>query len=469
MTVSAPAACVSADRRIAPMALRASERAFVGAGAACLKLFLVLQFLSLTRLYLVNHLGAAVSRVASLGGILSVLLLAPAVLVYGLSAGDPFGRLVPAARLWVVALTALTTGLFLYGWLDKGYAVAAAAHDFAPYLVIVSCAVLGSLPPVWEDLDAMVVGLFLLALVVNALGMTEITRVVSESYAEDRAGIGIVAYRTQEALAFWPLLLLTAPWRRPRTAVLIFIGVFFVTAQQILFQKRAPTVRIALFVAVFLWVLPRVCARPAPPRRGLMTGLFVATGGVALAAALTLAPWLFEGQLAGLARRLSGQAYNGGAAAMLTTGNERFFEAGIFLKTLEPQEWVIGRGFGGYFKPGPYWWGIWLDDVGEFGRRQLHVGGLMPLFKGGLLLALLYYSGLLLALGRGGRALHEPLVAAAFFVLLIHAVFLVQESSFVMSESFQLTMVGLCMGHLLSRDRDSNASVRGDGEEMLAP
>ena len=37
--------------------------------------------------------------------------------------------------------------------------------------------------------------------------------------------------------------------------------------------------------------------------------------------------------------------------------------------------------------------------------------------------------------------------------MLLHAVFLLQEGWFVMSMSFDLAMVGLCMGHLLSRER----------------
>jgi hypothetical protein len=453
-SVSKPAAFVRS------IPARPADRALAALGGACFKFFLAAQFLSLTRLYFSSHFGGGVAVVASQAGLLSVALLGPAVLIAGLSAGDPFGRLVPGARLWVVTVTALATALFFYGWLEKGYAVSAAAHDFAPYLVIVSAVVLGSLPRVWNDSDRLIVSLFFVALIVNALGMREITNVVSESYSEDRAGVGIVAYRTQEALAFWPFLFLTSRLRRVRVALVIFLGVFFVLAQQILFQKRAPTLRVALFVLVFLVVLPRVCDAEEGSARGRASRLFLATGGLALAAALTLAPWLFEGQFAGLARRLSGEAYSKGAAGMLTTQNERFFEAGVFLRTLRPEEWVVGRGFGGYFKPDASWWGIWLDDVGEFGRRQLHVGGLMPFFKGGLVLALVYYPGLLLALVRGARARREPVAAAAFFVLLIHAVFLLQESWFVMSESFQLVMVGLCMGHLLSRDRAGSGSPR---------
>jgi hypothetical protein len=71
--------------------------------------------------------------------------------------------------------------------------------------------------------------------------------------------------------------------------------------------------------------------------------------------------------VAGLAQRMSGAAYSGGATGMLTWENERFFEARMFFRTLEPQELVLGRGFGGFFIPDTPGWGVWLDDVMEFG------------------------------------------------------------------------------------------------------
>lgn len=433
-----------------------AERALAAMGALCFKTFLVAQFFSLTRLFFVQRLGDGAGVAAGQIGILSVALLVPAVVAYGLRSGGLLGTLAAPARLWSMAVLVLAVALTLYGWLEKGYQMSAVAHDLVPYLVIVASVALGSIPRVAQDADRTIVLLFAAALLVNGLGMTEMTRVVSEADAEDRAGISTVAYRTQGALAFWPLLLLTARLRSHRTALLIFAGVFFVLAQQILFQKRAPTVRVGLFVLVFLWLLPRV-GLGGPGTRGggaRLRRMFVLTGAAALLVALTVAPWLFEGQLAGLSRRLRGEAYTGGVAAMLSWENERFFEAAMFLGTLEPQELILGRGFGGYFVPDAPGWGVWLDDVSEFGRRQLHVGLLMPLFKGGLVLASVYYAGLLLALVRGRRARREPLAAAAFFVVLLHALFLLQEGWFIMSASLDLVMVGLSMGHLLSRHRD---------------
>lgn len=451
-TAHTAAAAFPLGHRYVPV--RASERAALGLAPLCLRLFLVAQFLSLTRLFFIQHLGSGAGAVASQAGLLSVALLPPVVLAYGLKDGDPFGRLVFGARLWLLALGAVVILCFLHGWVEKEYAIAPVLHDLAPYVVVMSFVVLGSMPRVWSDTDGFLVALLAAALLVNAIGMTEMTRVVSAEHADDRAGVATVAYRTQGALAFWPLLFLTARLRRPRTAALLFTAVFFVLAQQVLFQKRAPSVRVLLFVAIFVFVLPRLWPRTAGhPVTGPEHKVRRLFAGVALVAAfvcVTAAPWLFEGQLAGLLRRISGEAYRGGAAGMLTWENERFHEASMFFSTLEPQEYVFGRGFGGYFDPPEAGWGVWLEDMHVIGRRQLHVGALMPFFKGGLLLVLAYYPGLLLALVRGRRLLSEPLAAAAFFVLAIQTVFLIQEGFFTLSVAFDLAMVGLCMGHLLA-------------------
>jgi hypothetical protein len=230
---------------------------------------------------------------------------------------------------------------------------------------------------------------------------------------------------------------------------------------------------VLLFVAVFLVLLPALRARfdwPAGVMGEMRTqALFAGTAVVALLLALSVAPWLFRAQLAGLGARLAGEAYAGGAGAMLTTENERFHEAAVFLRGLEPGESVFGRGFGGYFKPDASWWGVWLEDVREVGRRQLHVGALMPVLKGGVLFAGVYYAGLLAALARGGRALRSPFAAAAFLVVLLHALFLLQEGWFIMSASFDLVMVGLAMGHLLSQGLGGSRPLRAAPPVAVRP
>ncbi len=449
-----------ASWRLAAARQDASERAVHGLGRLCLHAFLAAQFVSLTRLFFSQRLGEGFGVLASLAGIASVALLVPAVAIYGLRGGGLLGNLVEGARLWAVLMLGLCVLLFFYGWLGKGYLVNAVVQDLCPYLVLVAAVVLGSMSRVFAELDRPLLWLLAAALLVNAVGMTEMTNVVFQDYAEDRAGVGIVAYRTQGALAFWPLLFLTARDRRPWGAFLVYCTVFFVLGQQILFQKRAPTVRILLVVLAFLIVMPRLRRLGRAPRERRGWAAFASAGLLALLIGLAAAPWLLKGQLSGLLHRLSGESYRGGAAGMLTWENERFFEATLFLRTVEPQELVLGRGFGGYFLPNTGRWGRFTDDVGEVVRRQLHVGMLMPFFKGGFALAIVFYAGLAGALLRGRRFLGEPLAAAAFLVLLIRLSFLVLEGWFIMSVSYDLFMVGLCAGHLLSRERGQGRARR---------
>ena len=92
MTPSGAAlAARGADWSRAVVSARASEHALWGFGALCFAGYLTAQFVSLTRLYLIEHLGGVAAWVASQAGLLSVGLLVPAVVAYGLRSGSLFG------------------------------------------------------------------------------------------------------------------------------------------------------------------------------------------------------------------------------------------------------------------------------------------------------------------------------------------------------------------------------------------
>ena len=264
------------------------------------------------------------------------------------------------------------------------------------------------------------------------------TDVVTEDYAEDRAGIGIVAYRTQGALAFWPLLFLTARQRRTRTAFFIYSAVFFVLAQQILFQKRGPTVRILLFVLVFLVVLPRLRDPRARPsgHRGWATFATAGAAGprrraerrpLALRRAARRPPEPAErpalqrgsGGHADLGERalLRGRHVPADSAAAGARPRPRL------RRLLHPGHAGLGRLHGGPARDRPPPAPRGGADAVLQGRPRARASPTT--------------AGLALALVRGRRFLREPLAAAAFFVVLLHAMFLLQESWFIMSASLR--------------------------------
>jgi hypothetical protein len=449
--------------RATAFAPRPSQRALSALGCSCLYAFLAAQFFSLTRPFFARYLGTAAADAAQVASTHSVALLLAAVLAYGLRTRRPFGTLTPPARLWVSGVGALAFFLFLDGWLGEGHAVTAALDDLCPYLVIVSAAVLGSSRHAWQDVNPALVGLFLAGLSLSAIGMTGITQGLTGGLAGDAPGSFILAYGMQGALAFWPFLLLTARRRRPLTALLVFAGVLFVFCQQIVFQELGSSLRVVLHVLVFVVVLPRLVVLPGRGRRDETAGresgvpprrqLAESAATLALLATIAAAPWLLEAQAAGLRQRPSGTAVGDTAARRQA---HRLVEAGPFVRTLEVRDLLLGRGFGAALFPDTAEGSAPPRDGDLVAGRQFLVGGLMPLLNGGFALAFLYYAGLAYALWRGRRALREPLGAAAFFVVLIHALFLGHEPWFAMSVSFDLFAVGLCMGHLLSRERDGD-------------
>src|SRR5262249_50054943 len=72
---------------------RASEPAFAAFGSLCFKAFLGCQFLSLTRVFFIEHMGDAVGALFSIAGLYSVAFLLPAVAAYGMRQGSVLGTL----------------------------------------------------------------------------------------------------------------------------------------------------------------------------------------------------------------------------------------------------------------------------------------------------------------------------------------------------------------------------------------
>ena len=96
------------------------------------------------------------------------------------------------------------------------------------------------------------------------------------------------------------------------------------------------------------------------------------------------------------------QAYRGGAAGHADHG-ERALLRGRACSSVDSRRKRSSSdaASAATSSPTPRGGGSGSTTCGEFGRRQLHVGGLMPFFKGGFALRLTYYAGLALALLRG--------------------------------------------------------------------
>ena len=344
---------------------QASEQAVFALGKLCLLAFLAAQFLSLTRLFFSQHLGDGVTAVASVAGIASVALLLPAVLIYGLQAEGPLGNLVRrgaalgrpgrGARVRPVPLRLDGQGLpgerrrarpvplprdrlrgrariELPGPRGPGPAAARAPPGGAR----------GECPGHDPDDRRRDGGLRR-----GPRGHRESSPIARR--ARSRSGLFSSSPRARGARARR-----SSSTRRCSSS----------SPSRSCSRSGAPPFASCSSCSCS-WSCSRASRDARSPRnghRGWVT--FATAGALALVVALCVAPWLFEGQLAGLLNRLSGQRYSGGAAGHADVG-ERALLRGRHVPAdrCEPQELVLGRGFGGYFVPDTPGWGVYMEDL----------------------------------------------------------------------------------------------------------
>lgn len=422
-------------------------------GALSFSLFLIIQFFSLSRSVFIINFGDWMADVATFAGVGSSALLIPALLGYGNYVGSSLGFLSSRARVWLVVLAMTVVGLYFYGLLGQQYAFTTVTREATIYIILMICIILGSIPQVWQDMDQVFLRLFALGIVINAWGLTDIGTILAVDGYGSRSGIESQAYDLQAVLHFWPFLLLTTRFRQRSTIFFLLGSVVFISAEQILFQKRIGTFQILFYLFLTFFMLPSVSKRWSPQWRiGADNAIrFGLLGLVILVVVSTtfLAPDVISGQTQSLINRYS------------AADSSRVGEAWGMLEYLQGVEYLIGRGLGGYFQYADRQigqWGVWLEDVGTVGRRELHVGALMPMLKGGLLLTLTYYAGVAFALGARKSNFKDPLGFAAYMVLLGITAFSLQGGLFILSAVYEIVLLGLCLGRCLARNEVKEAT-----------
>jgi hypothetical protein len=431
-----------------PAARIAASSATVGrrVGAFCFKLFLYAQFFSMSRQFFFDLFSPDLAPYATAAGVGSLVLLLPAILGYGSLAGSPFGRLRGGARVWVALLAALVLFLLLLGWLWQGYYINDVLRESGAFLTVIACIILGSIPEFWHDVDRTLVTLLVAGMVVIALGFSGFAELLNTYGYQTRVAGETVAYDVQAVMHLLPYLLLTARWRSKWQIVIIMLGLLFNLGMQVLFQKRLDTFEALVYLLLFFFVLPRLASRwpeyrQAVPERTFKIA-FAAIFVLGVGGALLLAPQIVRGQASALLARYGEE------------DTSRLQEAGEMLRDLEGWEYLIGRGMGGYFtgwsEAGSRRWGDWLADVGVVGKRSVHVGALMPMLKGGLLLSLVYYAGLAAVLLGWRRGFGDPLSAVAYLIVLVLSIHSLQGGLFLMESSYNLVLLGACSGWCLA-------------------
>jgi len=425
-------------------------------------LFLAGQFVALNGQYFesLSQSYTVYVKISRYGSLIPLFLAAFLSIDWG--RGSYFvSRFNRGVMLWVAAVFVCATVSMFLGWSLRGYAFEEALKDYAPYLVILSCILTCSDEKLLSRLEPLLLLIFIGSLVLNFLGMLDIGNLLMFSASmEERVARDLTSYRIQSSLSLWPLLLIMSFLKPLRLRnLLVYVGVVFVLVQQILFQKRAPTIRIILFLLAVFLVIPYLrrkywCNQEVLRKRWDRLVALVLTLVLLGTAVLALRIDVLSAQGHALMLRYLGksdaeQYKRKTVLDVLILENDRIQEAKYFIDDLSSWEILIGKGMGGFYTL-PTEEGQWLADIEQVGRRELHMGVLMPFFKGGVILFVVFYIWILILFTYWKRARYDPATSAAYLILSVWAIFLFTEGSFILSNSFDLFNVGTSIG-ILSR------------------
>lgn len=427
----------------------------------------IFQLLSNSRTLLMDWFGPGLNQVGAVAQAGSICL--------GLGAACLLGRsgafLIPLARLWMAAVLLITIDLALYGWIFQPYSLHEVFRDASAYALAIGFVALGASAAFWRQALRWCFLYFLAAVAVNFLAMRDFSGLVGMAGAEARVARESLSYRVQNALDFWPLLLLLAPYARGRQVTALAAGITFVIGQQILFQKRLEIVFILGLLLLYYAMQPWRLGWPGRPAAstGLIRRVILCSMAGLFLAGLWM-PSVLKSQAAALMLRFEGRAprqqvaYSHGIWSVFTTENERLQIAMRCFEGFALGDWMIGRGMGGAFPYAAFDPKLlqtshraelinrfYLEDVDYFGRRNFETGFLMPWLKGGCLLAGVFYAIYLLPLarlpGHQGDRFTSGCLALAYYWL----AYTVMGGNFSTGLTFQMLGMYAPLGWCLSK------------------
>jgi hypothetical protein len=331
--------------------------------------------------------------------------------------------------------------LSVYGWI-RGHLWTYILQDSAIYFAVALCIVAGRYDQFWRDLRVPALWLFWVGFVTVVANLGRSTVLIGlEGISEGgivketdyRAEVTSLGYDLQMYLALWPVSFALAYQSRSK-GLGRWLGLATAPAYlalSIIFLKRAPVARAVAY----------------------MLAMIVASGVLQGRLRMRTAVLTIVGMLIGC--MVVGSFYIANLKARYETGERtaRVEEAQALLRDIRGLEWIVGKGMGGWFEPPPGWVSglTYINVKGEKGRTNVHIGLLMPLLKGGLLLMAAYYVFFfrLFWFKPPGWNMFD-LNFAARTVLPVYFVFLLIEGPPSLTDPFAAVLVGLCCGRAVA-------------------
>ena len=232
-----------------------------------------------------------------------------------------------------------------------------------------------------------------------------------------------VAYQIAPILDFWPFLFLIKLFKSQdmKSKLAAFIPLFIYLIIQVVFLKRAPTVRALAFigVATTLYFMSK-------GDRNFLIKIVVCFGVFGFLSVFTVPEALY--------------------ARFMTLESVRQNESIAMFEQMSTLQHIFGKGLGGYFFPA-------IDGVhrtGLSGQIITHIGIAYPYLKGGLVLTIviiyIYFGAVIRGLFSLKRLTPEQRAALCF--LIVYGVFRLIEGPFSTGMIFDGVMLGFSLGAL---------------------
>jgi hypothetical protein len=402
-------------------------------------------FIHISRRAIISYTGVDVTFGFSVVGFFFLVL---AVLryrkVYPLPpAGTAFTLLLGLYGVLIILLS-------VYGWL-RGNLGTYILQDGSIYFAVALCIVAGRYDQFWRDLRVPALWLFWIGFFLVCVNLRRSTVVIGlEGTSEGdivketdvRAEVQSLGYDLQTYLSLWPLSFALAYQSRSK-GLGRFLGLATAPAYlavSIIFLKRAPVARAAAYMLAMI-VASAVLQGRLRMRTAVLTIIGVLMGCLVV-----------------------GSYYLVNLKARYETGEQtaRIEEAQALLGDIRGLEWFVGKGMGGWFEAPPGWEAglTYVTATGEKGRNNVHIGLLMPLLKGGLLLMALYYVFFFRLFWFKPRRWNLlDINFSARTVLAVYFVFLLIEGPPSLTDPFAAVLVGICCGRAAARAAEEQETL----------
>lgn len=365
------------------------------------------------------------------------------------------GLFPPESQKWIVLfvlsiLLMTAMGLYLGNSLFLFY------PDFEGVVILFGSMLLGARPKNWEYLDKLMLLLLAYGLVMNIASLPMIKSIMREDTE------GSVTNKLQVLIypALFYIYLFKYRVRWLDKLIIMSTFVLFII-EQILFQKRLPSVRI-LFTLFLMTYIQNLTTNPnfgnflrMVIKRALLIGIpvtaaiFIISSTVGLRIADSLK--LYNERVTGKYGFVHNLVYD-----------SRYYIGAVVVEDLiTSKSFILGKGFGGYLLDPRLYWTVDTGE-GQFnGTTQIEIGQTWPVWKGGLLFWI-SINALYISLAKRFRKYRNSqfsLTCWAF--VLTQFIFLIGENIWTGPYQLFIILIGVSIGHLLGRNAEQEFNMGG--------